>query len=136
MRDEIVAHARAEAPRECCGVIAGQDGRPIWLYRLTNLERGTDLYRIDDTELYRVYRELDKRGCGILGIYHSHPFSPAYPSRIDVDLASWLEAYYFICSLAEFGSPDIRAFRIVDERISEVAIIPKPCTSGVTDDGW
>lgn len=135
MRDEIVAHARAEAPRECCGVIAGQDGRPIQLYRLTNLERGTDLYRIDDTELYRVYRELDKRGCEILAIYHSHPVSPAYPSRTDVDLAFWSEAFYLICSLAVPGSPDIRAFRIVDERISEVEIMPKPGRSGVTNDG-
>ncbi len=124
MRDEIVAHARAEAPRECCGVIAGQEGRPVQLYRLTNVEPGTDLYRIDDTELYHVYRELHERGDVILAIYHSHPVSPAYPSRTDVALAFWSEAFYLICSLAEPGSPDIRAFRIVDERISEAEIVP------------
>lgn len=123
MRDEIVAHARAEAPRECCGVIAGQDGRPIQLYQLINLEPGTTRYRIDDTELYRVYRELFEQGWEILAIYHSHPASPAYPSPTDVALAFWSEAYYLICSLAEPGSPVIRSFRIVDERICEVEVI-------------
>lgn len=124
MRDEIVAHARAEAPRECCGVIAGQQGRPVQLYRLTNVEPGNDLYRIDDTELYHVYRELDERGCEILAIYHSHPVSPAYPSRTDVALAYWPEAFYLICSLAAPNSPELRAFRIVDGRISEAGIVP------------
>jgi [CysO sulfur-carrier protein]-S-L-cysteine hydrolase len=123
MRDEIVGHARAEAPRECCGVISGQHGRPVRLYRLTNVEPGTRLYRIDDTELFHVYRELQEHGADILAIYHSHPASPAYPSSTDVALAFWSEAFYLICSLAEPGSPDIRAFRIVDEQISEAEIV-------------
>ena len=124
MRDEIVAHARAEAPRECCGLVAGRDGRPTELFRLTNLEPGTDLYRIDDAELYRVYRQLEDRGEEILVIYHSHPVSPAYPSRTDVSLAFWSDAYYVICSLAGPGAPVLRAFRIVDGAITEAAIVP------------
>lgn len=123
LRDEIVAHAQAEAPRECCGLIAGQNGRPTRLYRLTNVEAGNRLYRIDDDELYRVTRELDERGWDVLAIYHSHPVTPAYPSATDVSLAFWPDAFYVICSLANPDVPDIRAFRIVDEQIKEVKLV-------------
>jgi [CysO sulfur-carrier protein]-S-L-cysteine hydrolase len=122
MRDEIVAHARAEAPRECCGVIAGRDGRPTRLYRLTNQEPGVDRYLIDDEQLYRVYREIEDGGDELLAIYHSHPVSPAYPSKTDVALAFWQDAYYVICSLEQPDAPVLRAFRIVDERITEVGV--------------
>jgi proteasome lid subunit RPN8/RPN11 len=122
MRDEIVAHARAEAPRECCGVIAGRDGQPTRLYRLTNVEPGVDRYLIDDEELFRTYREIEDGGEDLLAIYHSHPVSVAYPSKTDVALAFWEESFYVICSLEHPDAPVIRAFRIVDEQIAEVGI--------------
>jgi proteasome lid subunit RPN8/RPN11 len=125
MREEIVAHARAEAPRECCGVIGGRAGHATRLDRLTNLEPGVDRYRIDDAELYRVYRELDDAGADIVAIYHSHPVSAAYPSRTDVALAMWPDAVYLICSLADPTAPDLRAFRIRDGQITETPLTTK-----------
>ncbi len=122
LRDEIIAHAQAELPRECCGVIAGRAGRATRLYRLTNLEAGNRLYRVDDTELYRVYREIEDQGGELLAIYHSHPASPPYPSATDVSLAFWAEAYYIICSLTDPAAPEVRAFHIRDERITEPGI--------------
>jgi proteasome lid subunit RPN8/RPN11 len=122
MAGEIVAHARAEAPRECCGIIAGRAGRPTRLYRLTNLEPGVDRYLIDDMEIYRVYREIEDGGDDLLAIYHSHPVSVAYPSPTDVEFAFWPESFYVICSLEHPDAPVIRAFRIVDERITEVGV--------------
>ncbi|HET7092339.1 MAG TPA: M67 family metallopeptidase [Thermomicrobiales bacterium] len=122
MRDQIVAHARRDAPRECCGVIGGREGRVGTLHQLTNLDQGTDFYRIDDAELFRVYQQIDEDGGEIVAIYHSHPVSPAYPSPTDVRLAAWPDAHYLICSLADPDRPDLRAFRIVDGQIREVAI--------------
>ena len=123
MRDEIIAHARAEAPRECCGIIAGLDGHATRLYRLVNSEPGVTRYRVDDAELFRVYRDLNDRGEDILAIYHSHPATPAYPSPTDLDLAAWPDAFYVICSLAVRDAPVVRAFRIVDGRITEAEIV-------------
>jgi proteasome lid subunit RPN8/RPN11 len=122
MREAIVAHARRDAPRECCGVIGGRGGRVGTLYPLTNLDQGTDFYRIDDAELFAVYREIDEGGGEIVAIYHSHPVSPAWPSPTDVRLAAWPDAHYLICSLADPDRPDLRAFRIVDDQIREVAL--------------
>jgi proteasome lid subunit RPN8/RPN11 len=122
MRHDIFQHAKDEYPRECCGLIAGKEGKLVHLFRLTNVEAGNRLYRIDDDELYSVTRSLDQRDEDIAVIYHSHPVTPAYPSKTDVELAFWSEAVYIICSLEDFENPYLRAFRIVDESIDEVEI--------------
>jgi proteasome lid subunit RPN8/RPN11 len=120
MKDEIMTHARAEAPRECCGVIVGPPGEPQELRRLTNIYEGIDFYQPDPTELYRVYMDADARGWDIQVIYHSHPVSPAYPSPRDVEHAGWPDAVYVICSLQDPDQPVLRAFRIVDGKITEL----------------
>jgi proteasome lid subunit RPN8/RPN11 len=122
MRDEIVAHARAEAPRECCGIIGGRDGALTELHRMTNLYPGVDFYEPDGNELYGLYRDLEDRGLEIAAIYHSHPVSVAYPSVRDVEHAGWPDSIYLICSLEHPDAPVIRAFRIVDGAITELTI--------------
>ncbi len=122
IRAEIVDHARDHWPRECCGVIAGRGGDPTRLHRLTNLEPGVDRYLFDDEEFFRVYWEIENRGDSLLAVYHSHPVTVAYPSKTDVAFAFWPEAVYLICSLQVPETPVIRAFRIIDGEISEVAI--------------
>ena len=117
--DEIVAHALEEYPNECCGILAGQDGRVTRLYRMTNTEHSRYRYNMDAKELYLTYREIDDNSWDLLAIYHSHTHTEAYPSDTDVRLATWPEAYYFLVSLMDRDDPTIRAFRIEDGTISE-----------------
>lgn len=122
MLAEIVAHAHEELPRECCGLIAGRDGVAQAFYRLRNAAPGIDFYEIDPNDLYRVSKELDRRGWDVMVIYHSHPTSRAYPSATDIELAFWTDAYYLICSLEQPGQPDLRAFTIRDGQVQEAAL--------------
>ena len=122
IRESIVAHARDHAPRECCGVISGKDGDPTAIHPLTNTEPGVDRYLFDDEEFFRVYWEIENRGAELVVVYHSHPVSPAYPSKTDVEFAFWPEAVYVICSLEDPTAPDIRGFRIIDGAITEVPL--------------
>jgi len=117
--DEIIAHARGDAPNECCGIIAGNDGHGTKLYRAVNAEASPYRYNVDPRDLLRIYRDLDSNGWDVLAIYHSHTHTEAYPSPTDVRLASWPEAYYVIVSLADESSPVLRAFRIKDGAVSE-----------------
>ena len=124
--DEIVAHALEEDPNECCGILAGQDGRVTRLYRMTNTEHSPYRYNMDAKELYLTYREIDDNGWDLLAIYHSHTHTEAHPSATDVRMATWPdgksiwpEAYYILVSLMDKRSPAIRAFRIEDGTISE-----------------
>jgi len=125
MRMEIVAHAMRDAPRECCGIIAGRDGVPMTLYETRNVAAGNRFYEIDPAQLIDLeFRELPAQDVEIVAIYHSHPESPAYPSATDVELAFWPDAVFLICSLANRDRPEIRGFRIRDGAIHEVRLSP------------
>ena len=118
--DRMVGHARDEAPNECCGLIAGEDARAVALYPMTNVEHSPYRYKLDPQEFHRIYfKEIEDHDREILAIYHSHTHSPAYPSATDVRLASWPDAFYILVSLADPQEPVVRAFRILDDAVSE-----------------
>lgn len=121
--DEMVAHARHEAPNECCGILAGQDGRVVKLFRTTNTLHSPTRYNVEPLELISVYQELDKQGWQFLGIYHSHPHSEAYPSDTDIKYALLPRSLYFIIALVDSTHPRVRAFHIVGGKIEEEVLI-------------
>ncbi len=117
--DEMVAHAREEAPNESCGIIAGQNSRPVKLFRASNAEASPYRYSVDPQDLFRIYRECEENGWEFLVIYHSHTASEAYPSGTDVRLAFWPETFYVLVSLLQPDEPVVRAFRIVEGQVTE-----------------
>ena len=120
--DEIIAHAREDTPNECCGIIAGNDGSATKLYRAVNAEASPYRYNVDPKDLLRIYRDLEGHGWDVLAIYHSHTGTEAYPSPTDVRLAAWPDAYYLIVSLADEANAVLRAFKIQEGEVSEVAL--------------
>jgi proteasome lid subunit RPN8/RPN11 len=122
MVDEIVAHAREEAPNECCGMIGGSDAIAATLYRSINAEASPLRYSLDAQDQFRIMQEIERRGEELIGIYHSHTASAAYPSQTDVNLAAYPDAVYVIASLQDGDSPDVRGFWIRDRRIEEAEL--------------
>jgi len=120
--DDMIAHAREDAPNECCGIIAGDNGRAVKLFRAKNAEASPYRYNVEPKDLFRIYRECDENGWSFLAIYHSHTASEAYPSPTDVRLAFWPEAYYVLVSLQDAEKPVVRAFRILDGAVNEEEI--------------
>jgi [CysO sulfur-carrier protein]-S-L-cysteine hydrolase len=120
--DEMIAHALEDHPNEACGIIAGKDGRATKLFRAINAEASPYRYKVDDKDLFRIYRECSDNDWDFLVIYHSHTASEAYPSATDVRLAFWPEAYYVLVSTKDEAAPVVRAFRILDGAISEEGI--------------
>src|SRR5687768_5592460 len=98
--DAIIAQARSEYPNEACGLLAGKDGVATKVYPMTNAERSPVIYRMDPTEQLRVFNDMDDEALDLVGIYHSHTRSPAYPFATDVAWAYYPEAAYVIVSLA------------------------------------
>jgi proteasome lid subunit RPN8/RPN11 len=120
--DEIVAHAREDAPNECCGMIGGVDGEARTVYRAENAEASPLRYSIDAGEQFRLMREIEGAGEELAAIYHSHTKSAAYPSQTDVNLAGWPEAVYLIASLADADAPEVRGFWIRDGGIADAEL--------------
>jgi len=117
--EDIISHARSEVPNECCGILATTNGRVTKLYRATNAESSPARYNIDTKEMLTIYKDIEDKGWELGGIYHSHTNSNAYPSNTDVELALWPESLYFIISLKNPEQPVIRAFWIIEGKISE-----------------
>jgi [CysO sulfur-carrier protein]-S-L-cysteine hydrolase len=116
--NEMIAHARSEAPNECCGILAGVNGKAIKLYRTTNAEHSPFHYTIEPQELLSIYEEIREKGWELLGIYHSHTHTEAYPSPADIE-AALSESLYLIISLSDPDQPLIRGFHINEGKITE-----------------
>ena len=121
--DAIIDQARSEHPNESCGLLAGTDREVTRLFRMANAERSPVIYRMEPAEQLRVFNEIDDAGLDLVGIYHSHTRSPAYPSSTDVSLAYYPEAIYLIVSLADMDSPDLRGFRITEGKVTEIDLV-------------
>jgi [CysO sulfur-carrier protein]-S-L-cysteine hydrolase len=119
---EIVAHAREEAPRECCGMIGTEDGRAVAVHRVRNVAiNPKSAYFMDAKEQYLAFQAIEDADLEIGAIYHSHPRSEPVPSETDVNLAKqWPGMRWMIVSLAG-GEPEIRTWRIVDDAFHEDA---------------
>jgi proteasome lid subunit RPN8/RPN11 len=121
--DEIVAHAREDVPNECCGMIGGSDGTATTVYRARNAEASPLRYSLDAQDQFRIMKEMEQRGEELIGIYHSHTSSAAYPSQTDVNLATYPDAVYLIVSLENSDRPDIKGFWIRDGKIDESELV-------------
>jgi [CysO sulfur-carrier protein]-S-L-cysteine hydrolase len=122
MLDEIVAHAREDAPNECCGLIAGADGLATRVYRARNEFASPTRFNVHPQDLIRITTEIEDGREELVGIYHSHPRSEAFPSQTDVNLAAnWPDPLWLICSLAD-SEPVVRAFSIRDGKVEEVQL--------------
>lgn len=108
--DEMVAHCEAGRPNEACGMLAGKAGEAVMHIPMTNAAASPVRYALVPDEQFAVDRKLDAEGLELVGAYHSHTRTEAYPSPTDVRLAS-LEVPYVIVSLAG-RRPSIRAFVI------------------------
>ena len=122
--DEMVAHARGDLPNECCGILAGRDGRVLKLYRMTNVEASPFRFSMDPGEVVKVDTETGDNGWELLAIYHSHTRSEAYPSDTDVRIAGgtaalWPDVRYVLVSLMDEDNPQVRLFSITEGAITE-----------------
>ena len=122
VRDEIVAHARAGMPNEACGILAGVDGRVERFFPAESDEPSPYYYRIESRDQIRIMNEIDDAGLDLIGIYHSHTSSPAFPSRTDAEQAFWPDAVYVIVSLAS-PEADVRGYRIRDMEVTEEELV-------------
>ena len=120
--EAIVRHAELEAPRECCGLLMGEDEIITHHQPMKNVLESTVRYAMDARELFQFFKNLRAANQKHLGIYHSHPLSDAYPSETDVRESFYPDCAYFIVSLKNPRSPLVRAFRLVNDGAEELAI--------------
>jgi proteasome lid subunit RPN8/RPN11 len=133
--DVVVGHCLDGFPDEACGMFSGPLTAPEpaaggvalptgvvgAVHPCRNADASARTYTVDSRDLLRAMRSAEDVGDEIVGVWHSHTHTDAYPSATDVRQAvdaAWL---YAIVSL-KYGSPVVRAYRIVDGAIAEVPV--------------
>ena len=110
--DEIVDHARRDAPLECCGLLAARRGTIDQAIPTRNLKESPVAFLIDPLDHVRALKRTRTEGRDVVGAYHSHPRSRAVPSPTDLAEAHYEQFLYVIVSLMG-DRPDIRGYRLM-----------------------
>jgi proteasome lid subunit RPN8/RPN11 len=125
----MVAHCYDGLPDEACGLLAGPvdpagepTGTVTAVYPCRNADASARTYTVDSRELILAMRDAESRREELVGVWHSHTHSDAYPSDTDVRQAlepSWL---YVLVSL-KHAEPVLRAYRIRDGVVGECEVV-------------
>ncbi|MCO5315939.1 MAG: M67 family metallopeptidase [Solirubrobacterales bacterium] len=119
--DQMITHAVEDSPNECCGLLGGEGDMASTVYRAENAEKSPYRYSIAPREQLELMNRIEEAGESIVGIYHSHTRTAAYPSQTDINLAiGWPDSIYLIVSLENPDEPYVRGFRIRDGRVEDV----------------
>jgi proteasome lid subunit RPN8/RPN11 len=122
--DRVIAHARRDAPNECCGLVAAREGTAVSVHALDNVAASPLRFEVDPHALLHQLDAIEDDGAELGAIYHSHTRSEPYPSQTDLNFAAgWPGVEWLIVGLRTGdGEPVVRSFRIDDGRVDEVGL--------------
>jgi proteasome lid subunit RPN8/RPN11 len=125
---EIVAHCFDGLPDEACGLLSGPidadlepEGTVTGVFPCRNADASARTYRIDSKDHFQAMKSAGEQGGELIGVWHSHTHTDAYPSDTDVRQAFEPGWVYVLVSL-KHAEPVTRAYRIRDGQIAEVEI--------------
>ena len=120
IRDQMVAHCQSRYSKEACGYLAADgSGRVAQVYPMTNVEDSPISYSMDPKEQLKVDKQMRQAGQRLVGIYHSHTASAAYPSSVDVRLAISPDVSYVLVSLKDQAHPELKSYRIDGQQVTD-----------------
>src|SRR5580693_3213025 len=119
VHEQMVAHCLTGLPDEACGLLGGdpETGDVVTCYPTRNLAASAKLYTVDPKEHLRADRDAEASGHSIIGVFHSHTHTEAYPSATDVAQAPDPEWHYVLVSLRDI-EPVVRSYRIMEGTIT------------------
>lgn len=121
----MIAHCLAGLPEEACGLLAGDpsvDGDVARCYPTTNTAHSARVYVVNPLEHLKADRDAESSGLQIMGVFHSHTHTDAYPSPTDVAQAPDPDWHYVLVSLRH-EVPVVRSYRILDGKIHEEQVV-------------
>jgi proteasome lid subunit RPN8/RPN11 len=121
---QMVGHCIAGLPDEACGLLSGDSatGEVAACYPTPNAAASAKLYSVDSRDMLRADRDAENHGFEIIGVFHSHTHTDAYPSPTDVAQAPDPGWHYVLVSLRD-TRPVVRSYRIVEGRIEEESVV-------------
>jgi proteasome lid subunit RPN8/RPN11 len=122
-RDAMVATCIRALPNEGCGLLLGSpEGVVSEVVASANVADSAKVYEIDSRVLLQASRRADDEGTAVLGVFHSHTHSEAFPSPTDIRQAPDPQWHYVLISLRD-AVAELRSFRIADGVVVEEAVL-------------
>ena len=76
-------HAENEKPNESCAILFGKENTVLEIFLTRNTEESPVNFTISNEQLIEAYQTAENKGLEVIGIFHSHPNSIAFPSETD-----------------------------------------------------
>jgi proteasome lid subunit RPN8/RPN11 len=133
----MLAHCYDGLPDEACGLLGGTRGSgPDFVptgeiggvYPCENAAHSSRIYQIGGRDYMAAERSAGLAGLDIVGAWHSHTHTDAYPSPTDVEQAMGVQSlngtWLFPIMSLKFSEPVLRVYRIdaISGRISEIPV--------------
>ncbi len=120
---EVIAHAQADAPNECCGLLLGTDEEIDEVVRARNALQSPTRFYLDPADHFQAIRLARRTNRFVRASYHSHPKGPPHPSPTDAELLGDPDMLVAIVSLAPSS---LAVFRWADGNFARIDFVPVP----------
>jgi proteasome lid subunit RPN8/RPN11 len=116
--EEVIRHARASRPNECCGLLAGNIVGGVGVvtarFAIGNDAASTSEYETNARDMFNAFRAMRDRRIELLAIYHSHPASEPIPSRHDIERNTYGECVVHPIVGFANAEPKVRAWWLTE----------------------
>jgi len=118
----LVNHATNEKPNESCAILFGSINDKVTtvndVFLAKNIEESPANFTISNDQLIKIYKTAEERKTEVVGIFHSHPNSEAYPSNTD---KKFMHSNPVVWVIYSGISNDFKAY-VLESDISEIII--------------
>jgi [CysO sulfur-carrier protein]-S-L-cysteine hydrolase len=76
-------YSENQKPNESCAILFGKNDKVLDLFLTENIEKSPLNFTISNKQLIEGYKIAEEQEMEVIGIFHSHPDSDAYPSNTD-----------------------------------------------------
>jgi len=123
----MVSHCLAGLPDEACGLLGGRpdSGGVEKCYPTRNAAEAARVYTVEPRDYLHADMDAEKSGLQIVGVFHSHTHTDAYPSPTDIQQAPDPSWHYVLVSLRQ-THPVVRSYRIIDGQVTEESVVVSP----------
>ncbi len=118
----MIATCVRALPDEGCGLLVGRGEHVEDVVASPNIAASARIYEIDSRVLLATDQRCRRESLDLMGVFHSHTHSAAYPSPTDVAQAPDPAWHYVLVSLRD-ASTDVRSYRIVEGRVDEEEVV-------------
>jgi proteasome lid subunit RPN8/RPN11 len=107
---EMIEHCRNNLPYETCGLLSGQDGMGMTVWKLKNESQNLNRFYMSKDSIKYAVKKMEEQAEQLTGIFHSHPSTRAFPSFHDIKNNPYTELPYIIISFYK-GNVEVGCFQ-------------------------